>query len=226
VARVSVHAESGSTTARTHDREAPSWALTRLEKRLGSRVDDVAKISRASLVIPTRDTYRRYLCDLYGFITAFEARLAYTYALDLSFIENRIKSGRIATDLLVLGLTPYERTRLSQRCAVPRFPDVRTALGWLYVVERLMQDTPELRRRLSETLPHDVLLAGEFIGRAAEEIEMRWAELARVLDRFVYTKRELETTLAAAGSALECLESWLLTPPAVNDVDSELSRFP
>jgi heme oxygenase len=223
---VSVHAESGPSTARVHDREATSWALTRLDKRLGSRVDDVATISRASLVTPTRDTYRRYLCDLYGFISAFEARLAYTYALDLSFIENRIKSGRIATDLLMLGLTPYERTRLSRRCVVPPFPDVRSALGWLYVVERMMQDTPALRRRLSETLPHDVLLAGEFISRAAEEIETRWSELARVLDRFVHTKLELETTLAAAGSALDCLESWLLMPASGNDIDFEQSRFP
>src|SRR5688572_4540393 len=126
VARVSVQAQT-TPSPRVQRETSSGWALTRLEKRLGSRVDDVGTISQATLIVPTRDAYRRYLCDLYGFITAFEARLAYMYALDLSFIENRIKSGRIATDLLVLGLTPYERVRLSKRCVIPPFDDVRAA---------------------------------------------------------------------------------------------------
>jgi heme oxygenase len=212
---------------RVHEDEcSPSWALSRLERRLGARVDVIAALSRASLATPTRDAYRRYLCDLYGFITAFEARLAYTYALDLAFIENRIKSGRIATDLLVLGLTPYERVRLSKRCMVPPFPDVRTALGWLYVVERLTQDAPAVRRQLRDALSTEVQLAGEFIGALPDEIETRWAELGRVCDRFVHTKRELETTIAAAGSALECLESWLLMPAVCDELDVDQSRSP
>ena len=105
-----------------HSRQSSmTWALTRLERRFGDRADTVATMVGASIAQPTRESYRRFLCDLYGFVTAFEARFAFALGLDITFIENRIKSGRMATDLLALGLTAYERVRLSRRCVVPTF---------------------------------------------------------------------------------------------------------
>ncbi|HUS27710.1 MAG TPA: hypothetical protein VMZ53_04355 [Kofleriaceae bacterium] len=204
-----------------------SWALTRVEKRYGARAETVASIVAAPLIQPTRASYRRYLCDLYGFIVAFEARLAYAYTLDLRFIQERIKSGRMASDLLSLGLSPYERVRLSQRCVVPRFDTAYKALGWLFVVERMMRELPAIRRRLCLALPSELEVAGQFLGTPEIEIETSWDELGRVIDRHVHAQPELDATLLAVHAALQCLEEWVLLPATSSaSVDTEQLRFP
>jgi heme oxygenase len=208
-----------------HSRQSSmNWALTRLERRLGDRADTVAAIVGASIAQPTRESYRRFLCDLYGFVTAFEARFAFALGLDIAFIENRIKSGRMATDLLALGLTAYERVRLSRRCVVPMFVGSAEALGWLFVVERLTLDFPSIRNRLRAAIPYDLEIAGSFIGADTAEIESSWSELGRVLDRHVHAKPELERTMHAAEAALLCLEEWVLLPPGTVEVDADQLR--
>src|ERR1041385_2031444 len=135
-------------------RPAPSFgASVRLVQRLGERADAVLMIARAPLAVPTLDSYRRYLCDLYGFISALEARLVYTWSLDSAFLQTHIPSGRMATDLLGVGLTSYERTRLARRCCIPQFANVHVAIGWMFVLERIMRDLPAIRRDLREKLP-------------------------------------------------------------------------
>ena len=206
-----------------HTRQSSmNWALTRLERRIGDRADTVAAIVGASIAQPTRDSYRRFLCDLYGFVTAFESRFAFALGLDITFIENRIKSGRLASDLLALGLTSYERVRLSRRCSVPSFVGSAEALGWLFVVERLTLDFPSIKNRLRVAIPYDLEIAGSFIGADVAEIEASWAELGRVVDRHVHAKPELDRTIRAAEAALLCLEDWVLLPATTTvevDVD-------
>ncbi|HTL32618.1 MAG TPA: biliverdin-producing heme oxygenase [Kofleriaceae bacterium] len=203
-----------------------SWALTRLERRYGDRADTVDTIVQATLLQPSRESYRRYLCDLYGFIVAFEARLAYAYTLDVAFIQERIKSGRISSDLLALGLTPYERVRLSQRCVVPALDNAFKALGWLYVVERMMRSLPRLYHRLYPALANELDQAGAFLGTPAEEIASSWIGLGHVLDRHVHSKIELERTLISVREALECLEQWVLLPAGSSiEIDAEQLRW-
>lgn len=207
--------------------EMRSWALPRLERRCGDRADTVDAIVQAALQQPSRDSYRRYLCDLYGFIVAFEARLAYAYSLDLGFIQDRIKSGRISGDLLALGLTPYERVRLSHRCVVPKLDTAFKALGWLFVVERMTRTLPRLYRRLYSTIPDELDCAGAFLGTPAEEIASSWLGLGHVLDRHVHSKPELERTLASIRDALECLERWVRLPASSSvEVDTKQLRLP
>jgi heme oxygenase len=204
-----------------------SWALTRIERRYGDRADTVDAIAQAALIQPSRDSYRRYLCDLYGFIVAFESRLAYAYTLDVGFIQDRIKSGRISSDLLALGLTAYERVRLSHRCVVPRLDNACKALGWLYVVERMTRALPLLHRRLRDAIPGDLEHAGAFVGTPAGEIAESWVSLGRVLDRHVHSKPELEQTLTSVHDALECLEQWVLMPAASSvQIDADQLRAP
>jgi heme oxygenase len=206
----------------TRRTEIESWALTRLERRCGDRADTIDAIAQATLLQPTRDTYRRYLCDLYGFIVAFEGRLAYAYSLDVAFIQDRIKSGRISSDLLALGLTAYERVRLSHRCVVPPLDNAYKALGWLYVVERMTRTLPRLHRRLRQTLGDELEQTSAFVGTPAGEIAESWVCLGRVLDRHVHSKHELEQTLVSARDALECLEQWILMPASSSvQVDAE-----
>jgi heme oxygenase len=179
----------------------------------------------AAIAQPSRESYRRFLCVLYGFVTAFEARFAFALGLDITFIENRIKSGRMANDLLALGLTAYERVRLSRRCVVPAFVGSVEALGWLFVVERLTLDFPSLRNRIRAAIPYDLEIAGSFIGADASEIESSWSDLGRVLDHHVHSKPELERATRAAEAALHCLEEWVLLPAASTvEVDAEQLR--
>jgi heme oxygenase len=200
--------------------------LKRLTRSLGDRADAVQLLAHAALARPTRDTYRRYLCDLYGFIVAFEGRFAYMYELDFMFIRDRIKSGRIASDLMALGLTAYERQRLARRCWVPAFAVAHDALGWLYVVERLMLGLPGLRRRLATALPRELELAGGFVGTLPEEIEGSWHGLAHTLEHWIDDEEEMERVTRAGREALECLEEWLLVPAARVEVDADRLAAP
>ena len=165
-------------------------------------------VVQAPLVSPTRDSYRRFLCDLYGFLLAFEARFAFTTFLDLDFIQPRVRSGRIASDLLALGLTHAELRRLSLRCRVPELADPAEALGWIFVVERVMSRRDHYRR-MAASLEHELATAGAYLRTEEGENEKRWDELGRAIDRCIVDESDVQRLTEGARAGFACLEAWL-----------------
>ena len=191
----------------------PQGTLTRLHRSLRDRAEAVDTVVQAPLSPPTRHGYRRWLCELYRFISAFEKSLLITPGLELPFVRARLKAGHLSSDLLALGLTARERMRLADRCNVPDFTDPIEALGWLFVVDRLTLELDAIRARLMPELALEIDLAGSFLdGYADDQLEM-WFELERVLDDVICGEHDLKALRSAALAALDCLEM------AMTDID-------
>ena len=185
-----------------------SWTLTRLARGLRDRAEEVDTLVQAPLLSATRESYRRFLCDLYGFVLAFEARFAFTTCFDVAFIDPRIRSGRIASDLLALGLTTSELRRLALRCRVPELVDPAEALGWTFVVERVMSRRDQYRR-MASGLEAELSFAGSFLRSDDGENEQRWYELGRAIDGCILDESDVQRLTAGARAAFACLEAWL-----------------
>jgi len=186
-----------------------AWNLTRLQRALRERAEAVDVLVHAALSPATPAGYRQWLCDLYGFIEPFERRFAFTHQLDIWFIEQRIKSGRLSADLLALGLTRDEFARLSHAPAIPEFTHPLDALGWLLVVERLTLQLAGIRRRLQPALGRELATAGSFVAVYDGATDAMWSGLGRMVDRWVASEADLQQVQTAAFAGLDALESWL-----------------
>lgn len=185
---------------------------------LGNRGEAIDTITQAPLDPCTRDTYRRWLSDIYGYLVAFEAKFAFSVGLELAFVQRRIRSGRVASDLLALGLDSGEFTRLAQRCMVPDFTHPVDALGWLLVVERIVWQSPAIRRKLQLSVPRELAVAGSFLRTCDEVAPARFDELDRVLERWVKTEVDTLRLRAALTAASTCYEVWMAGAETVNTV--------
>jgi heme oxygenase len=187
--------------------------------RLGKRADAIDAITQAPLEPPTRDNYRRWLSDIYGYLVAFEAKFAFAASIELAFIQKRIRSGLIASDLLALGLDAGEFTRLAQRCSVPDFEHPLDALGWLLVVERIVSQGSPLRKRLQMYIPRELATAGSFL-RTYENVALeRSAELNGVLARWVALDTDVHRLNAALAAAMTAYEAWMAGAEAISSVE-------
>jgi hypothetical protein len=160
--------------------------LTRLRRSTGDRAALVAMLVRAPLARPSRENERRYLCDLYGFVAAFERELVRVPGLDVPFLRASLRGGMLATQLLALGLTADAHARLARRCVIPVLGGPVEALGWMYVVERVTMTASGREQRRS------------------------WSRLARELDNAIDDAHDLGRLLAASSQALDCLEQWMI----------------
>jgi heme oxygenase len=190
-----------------------SWLM-----ELGKRADAIDRITQAPLEPPSRESYRRWLSDIYGYVVAFEAKFAFAASLEIAFVERRIRSGRLANDLLALGLDAAEFTRLAQRCVMPDFTHPVDALGWLLVIERIVWQGPQIRRGLQMSLPRELAIAGTFLRTYDEVAQDRFAELDRMLDRWVKVEVDTLRIRAALSAAMTCYEVWMAGAETVNTV--------
>jgi heme oxygenase len=184
-----------------------SDTLTRLQRALRERTDAIDAIVHAPLMkSPTRAGYRRWVCDLYHFISAFETRFAFAPGIEIVFIASRIKSGRLASDLLALGLTGAEYQRLSRRQIIPVFSTASESLGWLFVVERITLQLAALREQLQPSLAKELAIAGSFFEVYEGAVAERWNELGEAVERAFRVDADLRILTASASTALNCLQ--------------------
>ena len=166
------------------------------------------------LEFPTSTAYRRFLCLFYGFQAPLENALALTPGVDPRHFEGRGKAGRIAHDLMALGLTRHEHLLLARRQAVPAFENAAQAVGWMYSTERLMLQVEALRVRLEVEMPVVMALAHQFLYVYVNTAELRWRQFGAVLDR-VAKNYDVEQIVEAARTSLDALHSWSLAPNTI-----------
>jgi heme oxygenase len=157
--------------------------------------------------------YRRYLCDVYALVEPVERLLIVSGGLQLSFIERRIKSGLIATDLLGLGLTTDEYPLLARRFPLERFASVPEALGWLYVAERLTTVHREVRDRITGLTKRPQQYLSSFNST-------HWTELLAGVAQLPETQRA--QAIATMRTATDSFRAWL-EPPALAWASSHVS---
>jgi heme oxygenase len=158
----------------------------------------------------TRRRYGDQLIRVYGFEAAVEGLLAYVAGLDY---RDRVRSGFLVEDLLVLGYLPETIAQLPQCDVSAPFRDLAHALGWQYTIERATVVHEQLRRHLVQRIPElsracSYLAAGETGGAK------RWRAYGELLAREV-TSPELEAhVIEAAHEALRCQSDWYRSPRA------------
>ncbi|HLL25038.1 MAG TPA: hypothetical protein VK427_23045 [Kofleriaceae bacterium] len=151
------------------------------------------------LDFPTASGYRRFLCLLYGFHSPLEAALALTPGIELDHIAPRVKSPRIASDLLSLGLTGQEFGLLARRQSIDAFANTAQAYGFMYATERMMLQVEALRTRLECETPVLLALANQFIYSYANIADLRWRQYGALLDRTAQ-RYELDTREITEGA--------------------------
>jgi len=163
----------------------------------------------APLASPTSTGYRRFLCLSYGFEAPLETALAVAPDLPIGFLEHRIKSGRIASDLLALGLGAVDYALLARHYPVPAFRSAAQALGWLYVAERTTLLHETVRDWLGGQLPAALDVAHAYLTTYAGVVDERWRELGAMLDHVAATDVSADEIQDAAWDAFVAQLEWL-----------------
>lgn len=190
---------------------ARSHVLARLSAETSHAHAQIDEAMFGDLEFPTTAGYRRFLCLFYGFQAPLEAAVARTPKLDHELLDARSKAGRLAHDLMSIGLTRHEHVLLSRRQSVPTFDSPAQALGWMYATERLMLQVEPLRVRLEVEMPVVMALAHQFLYTYVNTAELRWRQFGAMLDRTA-KQYDVETIAAAARASTDALATWLVGP--------------
>lgn len=188
-----------------------SKMLTRLTLETQVYHASIDALLQAPLARPSRSGYRRFLCLAYGFEAPVEGRLAHAPGVEIGFIHDRLKAGRIASDLLSLGLTTPEYGMLARRHDVPAFKSGAEAMGWLYVTERVTLQHEAIRRLLADKLPHEYKLAHEYLTTYERTAGVRWRELGMILDDVAWSEHTASLIVEAACDAFDAQREWLMS---------------
>jgi heme oxygenase len=184
------------------------WMLARLTYATQGLRAVVDEAWIAPLEEPTRAKYRTFLATVYSFQVPFEAALAQT-SLPVSFLRARLRAGRIASDLIALGIGPAESELLARPFPMPEL-DEADALGWLFVADQPMLYAHQVYTHLSHKLPVDLARAHAYLTSYAGVTSVRWNELGIALDRIAAKSPETpDQIVRAARFALATLVRWL-----------------
>lgn len=188
--------------------QALSWLLRRLSVET-QRHHAQADADRWELVAPaTLPSYRRYLCTVYGFEARLETALAFTPGLEIRFLQPRLKAGRIAADLLALGLDAPESALLARRFSIAPFRCVAEAMGWVYVVERNTLHLDDVRAHLVKQIPRELARGSAYLTFYDGAAAVRWRELGARLDRIGAVPHAADQVVEAAHAAFGYQRQW------------------
>ena len=154
-----------------------------------------------------RHDYLRQLTIAYGFEAPLEAALAYT--ADVAAVvplRERARAGKLAQDLLALGIAPSQLTDLPQCMCITPFRDAAEALGWIYVVERSALLYESVRRNIVNRLP-DTRYATTYLD-AGTTAERRLARFGEAVAGYARTYELLGRVEQAAEVAFAQWRAW------------------
>jgi heme oxygenase len=182
-----------------------SATLARLDHETGEQHRSAAEgWRRLCRYKPTKRDYVEQLAATYGFEAPLEAAIAYTPELG-RLLDGRLRprAGYIAQDLLDLDFTPSDVSRILQCLPIAPFPNAVSALGWMYVVERVALTHGTVREHLQTHLP----IAAQACAYLSASGESRWAALGSVIDSVVRPE-QLSDLLIAAHAAFRTHAHW------------------
>jgi heme oxygenase len=151
--------------------------------------------------------YLDQLVRMHGFVAPLEGALAYTPELPRLLDLRRLRrAGLIAQDLLALGVSPTDLSRLPQCFSITPFKDIPEALGWLYVVERSTLLHDRVRRHVLNRVP-DAKRACAYLSMF-DNAGDSWRRFGKTVDR-VASRAEVETEIIdAAHAGFSALQGW------------------
>ncbi len=171
-----------------------------------------------SLLTPGSDehVYARYLGKLWGFHAPIEQALSLVTGLERTglSVERRVKCPALVADLVALGLTRVELTRLPRCGFAPQPTDVPSALGCMYVLEGATLGGQVVCRELRRRMPRVLERASSYFTIYGAETGARWREFTRVLGERPGDAREEAAVVEAACVTFQGLHRWLVERPS------------
>lgn len=159
---------------------------------------------------PARQRYMHALVRAYGFDAPLEAAVRYTPHVDtLVDMSGRYRSGLIAQDLLLLGLSPAQVASIPQVMIAP-FANVAEALGWLYVHERATLTHEAVRRVLLDRDP-SLGTACSYLGAYEGMVGARFEAFGQRLHQLAQSRVVAGRVVAAAQEAFRRGLEWVRT---------------
>jgi heme oxygenase len=177
-----------------------------IDRGLRSRYpDDALGIWRR--VLATSD-YQAVLARLLGFVAPLERALDVVPLLP-SFVDmrGRAKAPLLAADLEALDVSRAAQLALPRCESIPPLENPRTAIGWMYAVERSTLAHEEVLQRLAGKLPR--LDSASAYMRCYSDADAKWQNFGRAVQGVTTTMEAGLWVFDAASAAIECLAAWL-----------------
>ena len=156
-----------------------------------------------------RAAHLALLTGLYGFVVAWEERLAGLVSPDDTLRSGREKSAWLEADLASFGLDAEDRARLP-RCAAGDLPAAATRaelLGVCYVLEGSTLGGQFIARHLRERLGLKNGEGARYFLSYGAAVGARWREFGAELERFSSPETDA-AVVGAAGEAFDKLTVW------------------
>lgn len=164
--------------------------------------------------LANRDDYVELLRRMLGLHEPFEAalgRLEWS-SLGLDLGERR-KSGFIADDLKVLGLSDAEIAAIPRCDALPALPDLARGVGCLYVIEGSTLGGAMIAKELSSKLGIGGPAAGgAFYASYGRDIGPMWKRFGAAAERWCDSDARRDSAVAAAIDTFDCFDAWFRRP--------------
>jgi heme oxygenase len=154
--------------------------------------------------------YHRLLATIDHFEFAVESELVRTQQLPFGFVAARMKSGRLAEDLLVLGDDPVVAALFAIPLEPVRFRDAYDALAWMYVLERNTLHHLILYRALVPRLRTTLRIAATYLTSHTTDVYARWYELGTYLDEVIDLPEKAAAIVEVASTAFKRQHAWHL----------------
>jgi heme oxygenase len=183
-----------------------SWVLGVLDRETASHHATAEADLFRVLDDVTIEGYHRFLERVFHFEYAVEVELAGAGLPD-RFLAPRLKTHRLADDLLALGRPRGIDPRVALSLDLPRLRDPVDALAWLYVLQRNTLHHLPLYRALAPRLRSPLKLASRYLTTHTADVYQRWHELGAVLDRAV-TPEQHEHVIVVARAAFRLQHIW------------------
>lgn len=185
----------------------PAPVLAQLEYELRNEPTGLEPLCRSDT---SRTDYVAFLARSYGFHAPFESMARGVAGMDhLIDLKQRLKAGRIAADLLALGVRPAEITGIPLCPTIPSFHSIEELLGWLYVVERTTLGLELAQSRLRQHLPMEIATASSFVSGYGNQTEIRWLEVCDVVTQHGSTAAGATAIVRAAIVASMRRARWI-----------------
>lgn len=184
--------------------------------KLATRDRHVALERQLPLLDPAlslRD-YRQCLARFLGYFAPLEQALLGQTGWDAIGFDyaDRLKTPRLALDLLALGATPKAVAALPQCQRLPPVDSLPSLLGCLYVIEGAGLGGQVITRHLRASLGLTPATGGAFFFGDGELTGPRWKAFVQDLKRQVAEQGGGDAVIASANLTFATLDDWLFAP--------------
>lgn len=189
--------------------------LKRLRTETRERHADLDQ--RLPLVEPrlSRNDYRTILEGFYGYYAPLEVKLFTSNVwAELTFdFTGRQKVPRLENDLVALGKTAEELTRLPRCTELPKLDSIPRVLGYLYVIEGATLGGQVISRHLRANLAITPETGGAFFAGYGAATGAQWNVFRAMMTAAAERFGGQDEIVASANRTFETLHRWLFPHP-------------